>query len=181
MWDYDDALSRGDVPLYPAPLEHCAPELRALYGYWRGKRTGRPFPARADLDPLEIPRLLEHIGLVDVLEDGADFRYRLIGTGISSAFGEDPTGRRVGASTGGQYANVIRAACRQCFEMARPVLLRGVYRTKEQNFLWAERLLLPLGITASPNMIIFGLLLREATAEHRLENTRVEVLAEAPE
>ncbi|WP_428246084.1 PAS domain-containing protein [Ferrovibrio sp.] len=167
--------------MYPAPLDKCLPELRALYDYWRGKRQGRPFPARAEIEPLEIPRLLEHIGLIDVTGDGEDYHYRLVGTGIARAFGEDPTGRQVGASTGGSYANVIRDACRRCWETAQPVLFRGVYRTREHNYLWAERLLLPLGVAARPNMLLFCLVLRQTETDYRLENTRIELLAEPPE
>ena len=37
--------------------------------YWRGKCDGRAMPARADIDPLEIPRLLPYVYLVDVLDD----------------------------------------------------------------------------------------------------------------
>ncbi len=167
--------------MYPAPLNNCMPELRALYDYWRGKRHGRRFPSRADIDPLEIPRLLEHIGLIDVMEGGEDFSYRLVGTGIARAFGEDPTGRQVGASTGGSYANVIREACRRCWQTAQPVLFRGIYRTREHNDLWAERLLLPLGVAAQPNMLLFCLVLRQPQSDYRLENTPIDLLAEAPE
>ena len=67
--------------------------LRALFGYWREKRGDGTMPARADLDPLEIPTLLPIVGLVDVLDGGARFRYRLVGTEIVDVDGHDATGR----------------------------------------------------------------------------------------
>ena len=33
--------------------------------YWHGKCAGRPMPTRADIDPLDIPRLLPHVYLVE--------------------------------------------------------------------------------------------------------------------
>lgn len=53
-------------------------------------------PARADLDPVEMPvRLLPGITLVDVVPDARRFVYRLVGTGEVEVRGTDPTGRSV--------------------------------------------------------------------------------------
>ena len=67
------------------------PELRDLYCYWHEKRGGRGYPARADILPEEIARLLPYVMLVDVLDEGRHFRFRLIGTDV--AIGVDPTGK----------------------------------------------------------------------------------------
>lgn len=61
--------------------------LRELLEYWRSKRGSRLMPARADIDPIEIPTLLPIIGLVDVLDGGARFRFRLLGTEVVDAAG----------------------------------------------------------------------------------------------
>src|SRR5947207_13056937 len=53
--------------------------LQRLYAYWRHKAADRSLPSRADLDPVEIPKLLPHIMLIDVLPSGG-YHYRLIGT-----------------------------------------------------------------------------------------------------
>jgi hypothetical protein len=65
---------------------------RDLYEYWLGKnRDNRP-PTRADLDPpLEIPRLLPNIYIMDMIEEG--FRARVIGSEITRRAGRDNTGR----------------------------------------------------------------------------------------
>ncbi|WP_299396540.1 PAS domain-containing protein [Pelagibius sp.] len=73
--------------------------LRQLYDYWTAKRGGRPWPARADILPSEIPTVLPFVMLTDVLDGGAagesggglQFRLRLVGTDV--AFGIDPTGQ----------------------------------------------------------------------------------------
>jgi hypothetical protein len=66
--------------------------LREGYAYWCRKAAGGRLPRRADIDPVEIPHLLPHIRLVDVLEQGR-FRYRLVGTETRQQHKTDPTGR----------------------------------------------------------------------------------------
>ncbi|HYG91851.1 MAG TPA: PAS domain-containing protein [Azospirillum sp.] len=50
--------------------------------HWDRMRGARRMPSRADLDPVDIPRLLPVTILVEVLRDPLDFRYRLLGTEI---------------------------------------------------------------------------------------------------
>lgn len=58
----------------------------------RCRRTGE-LAERAAFDPIDIPRLLPHIFLVDPVEGGHDFRYRLIGDHIRERSPENFTGR----------------------------------------------------------------------------------------
>lgn len=68
----------------PPEAEAIADEtLRALLSYWLGKRRPSRFPSRADIDPAEIPELLPHIILTDVMPDGR-YRYRLTGTSVDT-------------------------------------------------------------------------------------------------
>ena len=68
----------------PPGTEAIADEtLLALLSYWRSKRGARRFPSRADIDPAEIPALLPHIILTDVMPDGR-YRYRLTGTSVDT-------------------------------------------------------------------------------------------------
>jgi hypothetical protein len=68
------------------------PRLEQAYDYWRRKAAGRCMPSRDDIDPTEIPRLLQDVMLVDVIEGGR-YRYRLIGTQNTQAHGVNATGR----------------------------------------------------------------------------------------
>jgi hypothetical protein len=63
------------------------PVLRPLWRYWTERCRDRQCPARSDIDPVDIPRLLPHIGLIDVETDASRFRYRLIGTRMNEVFG----------------------------------------------------------------------------------------------
>ena len=86
----------GDAPdgLDLSPLEIGSPLLQEGAELWSGLRSGRRFPSRKDVDPLELPRrLLPHILLIDVMQsDPPDFRWRLIGTHTTQIMQRDVTG-----------------------------------------------------------------------------------------
>jgi hypothetical protein len=67
--------------------------LQEIYTYWQSLLNGRPMPARKDVDPVQLPRHLPDLMLIDVLHDPRRFRYRLVGSRIVSASAEDRTGR----------------------------------------------------------------------------------------
>ena len=69
------------------------PLLGDLVAYWDTKRKGCMAPPRSAIDPIEIPRHLPHLFMLDVIDAGADFRFRLIGTEITRGLGRDSTGR----------------------------------------------------------------------------------------
>jgi hypothetical protein len=68
-------------------------ELNEIYAYWLAKKGERRMPSRRDLDPTEIPRLLRNLMLIDVSRDPFRFGYRLIGTNVVDATGENRTGK----------------------------------------------------------------------------------------
>lgn len=74
------------------PLPITDPRLQEALDYWRSKSAGRPMPRRSDIDPIDIPKLLPHVMLVEVLQSGR-YRYRLIGTENTDAQGVHATGR----------------------------------------------------------------------------------------
>ena len=67
------------------------PPLRALYAYWSGKRGDGSWPLGSGILLEEIPSLAPYVMLVDVLENGRFFRFRVVGADV--AFGIDPTGK----------------------------------------------------------------------------------------
>ncbi|MBI3503437.1 MAG: PAS domain-containing protein [Proteobacteria bacterium] len=85
-----------DAPAPPAaPFPHDRDwKIAALWDYWAGVwgRCGR-MPRRADIDPIDIPKLLPNLWIVDYDRPGARFRYRLIGTAVTRAWDGDITGR----------------------------------------------------------------------------------------
>jgi hypothetical protein len=73
-------------------LPFTDPRLGQAYLYWREKAAGRAMPSRADIDPIDIPKLLPDVMLIERLDNGR-YRYRLIGTENARAHGINATGR----------------------------------------------------------------------------------------
>jgi len=70
------------------------PDLIRFYDYWASLCGGRSMPSRKDIDPLHIPpAYLPNLMLIEVLQDPRRYKYRLIGTHVVTASGEDRTGR----------------------------------------------------------------------------------------
>jgi|TARA_R110002072_G_scaffold36053_27_gene106224 hypothetical protein len=86
--------------LESAQSEYCLTQDQLVFlNYWRAKIHLGRLPGRHDIDPLEFPKLLPRIGLVDVLrnDQAVDhplvYRARLLGTEITAHFGRDVTGK----------------------------------------------------------------------------------------
>ncbi|HVC51616.1 MAG TPA: PAS domain-containing protein [Stellaceae bacterium] len=86
MADHDGPAAATDQ------LPFTDPRMDQAYDYWLKKAAWRQMPRRADIDPVDIPRLLPDVMLVDVAEGGR-YRYRLIGTSNAQAHGMNATGR----------------------------------------------------------------------------------------
>ncbi|MBI3453418.1 MAG: PAS domain-containing protein [Rhodospirillales bacterium] len=119
------------------------PVLRRLYDYWNARRGGRPFPGRADIDPLDFPYALGYVSLVDVLYDPLRFRYRLIGTNLVARTGFDWTRRMVEDFPDPAYRAALLAGYGEVVERRRPVFsIDG--RSIDNRFWRWETLRLPL-------------------------------------
>jgi hypothetical protein len=89
----DTATVQGEAQAAPnSPPPFTDPRLEQAYNYWRAKAAARAMPSRADIDPVEIPKLLPDVMLVERHDDGR-YRYRLIGTENARAHGLNATGR----------------------------------------------------------------------------------------
>jgi hypothetical protein len=103
--------------------------LEAFLGYWQSKRGGRAMPRRTDLDPTEMPRrLLPYLYLTDVVDAGARFRYRLMGTAAVTSVRADLTGRYLDEITeAGRYRDYVTALYRLVLARRRPVFSMSHY------------------------------------------------------
>jgi hypothetical protein len=81
---------------------------RELFDYWLRSAGSRRMPARSDLDPLKVPRLLPSIGLIDVRDGIDDACFRLAGTRLHDIYGQEITGKRAGEVFSGEQADYWR-------------------------------------------------------------------------
>lgn len=82
-----------------AQLSASATAARAhqeMFAYWASLRRGASLPARVDLHPSSMKRLLPTVSLIDVVHEPRDYRLRLAGTGLYGVYGREITGRLIG-------------------------------------------------------------------------------------
>lgn len=79
-----------DVQIVAEPR---TPALRRLLAYWDARRGTAFAPSRHAIDPSALKTDLPNLFMLDVLQDGADYRYRLVGTEVVAFSGRDVTGR----------------------------------------------------------------------------------------
>ena len=133
------------------------PVQHALHRYWRGKAGARPMPARADLDPLDMPKAaLKDIGLITVVDGGRDFSYRLVGTNNVSRMGLDITGRLASEVYQGEYRDFLMAIYREVVTKQSCILSMGQFSISGRSSLSTTRLLMPLSPDGrSVDMILY--------------------------
>lgn len=138
------------------------PLLAELYRYWSQCRGERFAPARNDIDPVDIPHLLPHVALCEIVSDGNGqgrrFRYRLAGTQIEERFGCTLTNRYLDEVKHGQYLDYIVSLYERIIAERMPVYSEGRFSDGDQNTLWAKRLMLPLSEEgAEVTMVLAGI------------------------
>jgi hypothetical protein len=93
--------------------------LMAAFEYWVLQSIDGPLPRRRDIDPVDIPKLLPILMLVEVLPPGR-YRYRLIGTENADAFGMNATGRYLDeVLPGPEYKTHVLALYDECVRLHR--------------------------------------------------------------
>jgi hypothetical protein len=115
-----------------------------LYSYWLSKRNGRIMPARRDMDPVELGKLLPFLCIVDKPAD--ELRYRLMGTGMVRDLGRDLTGQPLHAYAGNtlEMAAPTQAVGERVFANAQPVFAITHRATEHGTIHNSSCLLLPL-------------------------------------
>ncbi len=108
-----------------AELTHD-PRLLALFRLWQSKRQGRLAPARADFSTEELRPWLGNIILLDVVDGGKDFHYRLFGSVVAREAGFDMTGKMLS-----HYP--IKSRLPFLFEVHRELVRRACPALTEHN------------------------------------------------
>lgn len=116
----------------------------ALLHYWTGKRAQNAIPDRSDVDPIDIPKLLPDIGLLDVIDGGRRFYFRVVGSNINRSFGHDYTGQYLDDVAPIGYSQFITLLYKKVVQARCPVYSLGKCRYRDSSVRSIQRLLLPL-------------------------------------
>lgn len=137
--------------------EIAHPRLAELYDYWRARRGANGAMLRADLEPLDLPKLLACLILSEVWAGGHGIRYRLVGSEIVAAHGSDYTGKTIEELTSGATLAFTRELYGKIVSGGVPVYSEGHFRWEGKEYRWTKRLHLPLSRDGSAiDMVLAG-------------------------
>lgn len=125
--------------------EDSPQEIVKALDYWKSKCADGNLPSRRDIDPTEIPTLLPWLSIVEIVavDDQLDYRMRLEGTGVASAFERDITGKCASEIYSDERLAQIREMYRSISQAKSPRIIE--YKTMRRDIeVTYQRLILPL-------------------------------------
>ena len=113
------------------PIDGESPRIGAFRDHMERCRGAATVAPRRAFDPVDVPRLLPYLFLVDLIDDGRDFRYRLIGGHIREHSPANFAGRRLSEIQDIGSQGRLREIYRRAVADAAPVAARIPYATPE--------------------------------------------------
>jgi len=95
------------------------PRIAEFLRLWQSKLRGDSLPARSDFTMEDLRTFLGRIGILDVVDAGADFRFRLYGSSVASAYKGEMTGKSV-SDFRPNFRAAIVPGYRRCYETRQP-------------------------------------------------------------
>jgi hypothetical protein len=134
------------------------PRGESALAYWQTLRRGRRIPARVDLDPTEIPKLLPGVILVEVEREPLDFRYRLVGSDIDVIAHRPFRGLRFSEILHMRRGNDIWAQFARVAETAAPLWSEIAYVGADPFVKRIRHCLMPLGADGETVDMVFAVI-----------------------
>jgi hypothetical protein len=141
------------------PPSDDPPLVAAMRAYWTAKRGTRALPRRQDILPAEIKEWLPSVLLADVIDNGADFRYRLVGLRLHQFFPAVPTGKLMTealAPFGTETVQKTLETYRSVLASREPLRIKGDGAWYGQEPKFFEAILTPLSEDGETVNMIFG-------------------------
>ena len=140
-------------------LRHAHPKLVELHDYWLGKLGDRPLPLRSELDVTEFVDWLGNLSLVEAVEGGRDYFYRVHGTNKVQYLGQDLTGRHV-SDLDEVSADIVSTEYNFVVATGKPHFVSRSHINGKKEHMRTDKLMLPLSVHEardSVDMILVGL------------------------
>ncbi|WP_193185516.1 PAS domain-containing protein [Nisaea sediminum] len=110
---------------YETSFESEDPAVGRFLRLWEDRCVGEALPSRKSFEITDLKEWLGHILILDAIDGGADFRYRLVGVEIVRAVGRDYTGRLMSECEFEVPARQVIGEFRAVVEARRPLVRRG--------------------------------------------------------
>ena len=151
--EFSFARQEGDIAQCRSPV--C---LRLIH-YWQGmaaRNNGHPEWAQVRL--MDLYKIATFLAVKDVIDDGADFRNRFWGTGLTDVLGFEATNKRVSSYEPAGMRDAVRQRYVRVTRTGEPEMVRGHIATiPGQEHVPYEVVHLPLwGEGGSVRQIISG-------------------------
>ena len=132
-----------------------SPVHRKLFQNWLDWCGEKPLPHKSHINPIEIgAAFLPYIIMLEALEGGKDYKYRLVGTALTSAIDRDFTGETV-ANFFAKYDKFeILEGYQKVRNTRKPLLDVGDFREKDREFITYQRLILPFEYQGDVNIML---------------------------
>jgi hypothetical protein len=134
-------------------------KLRMVHDAWNALRAGRIGPRRDEITPARLRSVLGYTFIVDVVDDGGDFRFRFAGDRIIQFMGRRFAGMLLSEAGEGIFFESMRQLFSDCTTALAPVttgVRQANYPGKE--FLEVEALVLPVSEDGVTVGALFGAL-----------------------
>ena len=123
--------------------ELLEPEFLQAVVYWHTRRGAKLMPARADLNPVDLVKILPKVMLVDVLPQAPHFHFRVVGTNIADWIKFDATGQTLDAVEPENYRRMLFATYMECAGARTPIAHRILWDSHDVPHRY-KRLIMPL-------------------------------------
>lgn len=130
--------------------------LKRAYLYIISRQWGGRLPSRSRIDPLDMAKWLDHTELLDVINHGETFRYRIAGGEIERVFQSHMHGRRLEQVFTGEVLSFKLLMFRRCVENRVAILSNNTLEREGRSVLKYERILIPMSEDGINVDIIFG-------------------------
>lgn len=137
------------------PDQDLSAVQREFLAYWNRQAGTRIAPRRTEFDVLDVPTLMPHAIIFDVLADPLDFRYRLVGTLQRDMSNRDYTGMRMSEIDGRGPGSGIWSILDGVRTSRKPAYHSIDYVGPKKDYMKLNDLFLPwLGDDEATSMII---------------------------
>jgi hypothetical protein len=131
-------------------------ELICFARFYQGLCREDALPQREDFRPSDVPWIVGRLYIADVIDGGADYRYRLFGTHLQAVFGADLSGKRLSdLELAGRLADT-RADFDEVAATRRPVFRTGLLVWPNRQTIGFERVMVPLAGPDGAVSLILG-------------------------
>lgn len=141
-----------------SPVDRLVSEnLIGVYEAWKRLTGERLAPKREEITPALLKSALPSIWMIDVVDGGRDYRFRLAGDRIIQFMGRRYAGHLLSEFDRQPFFDHMRAILKACTEQKRP-LMAGPGRSKMagREFSELEVVVLPLSEDGKNVTTIFG-------------------------